>query len=280
MATDRFKMLVNNYYDEAALTLQTGTEAGEMTLSNTQVYGNEMRFVSTDINEVVITGDFTIAKLISGFVLYRHNLSASATFRLEIFDDVNQAGNTVYDSGNVSAVQQRAYDEWDWRIEKLVSSPFDNWSVKFSQAWFYEVFGLSFRITVNDPSNEDGEIEITRIYMGRTFSPSRNFDWGQKTQIKSNSNQVRTDGASLYTKVRKKFRILDFSVILSDIDRVAFFNATEHLGLDLDFFITLYPNTGKQQEMESALAGKFKVIPSLVNEGYDRNATTAQIEEA
>lgn len=274
-----FKLLVDNYYDQATLALSTGTEAGEMLLSNTQQYGNEMRFVSTDFNQVVITGNFDIAKLLSGFVLYRHNLSNTATFQLEIFDDLNQVGVKVYDSLTTPAVQQRNYDEWDWRIEKLVSSPFDNWAVRFSQLWFAEVFGLSFRITINDPDNEAGEIEVTRIYMGRTFSPSRNFNWGQKTQVKSNSKQVRTDGASLYTKVKKKFRHVTFSAMLSDIDRVAFFNATDHLGKDIDFFITLYPNSNNQQEMESALAGKFTVIPALTNAGHDKNMTNAQIEE-
>jgi hypothetical protein len=276
---ERFKIIVNNYYDEAILTLATGTEAGEMALTNTQVYGNELRFVSTDINEVVITGELNIAKIMGGFSLYRHNLSNTATYRLEIFDDANQTGNLTYDSGIKPSVPQRSFNEWDWRMTPLVSSPFDNWPVRSSYLFFDSIFARSFKLTINDPDNQTGEIEVTRIYMGRTFSPSRNFKWGQTTQPKSNGRQVRTDGGSLYSQVKKKYRAIDFKVTLSDIDRAAFFNATDYLGTDLDFFISLYPNAGNQQEMESAIACKFIEIPSLTDDGYNQNSTSIKIEE-
>lgn len=273
------RMLIENDYDDATLTLERGTEAGAMHLANTQLYGNELRFVSTDTDEVVITGNFEIARLLSGFVLYRHNLGSAAKVRLEIFDSLNQSGKTVYDSGKVNTAKQRTFGEWDWRIERLVSSPFDNWEVASTSLWFSEVFGLSFRITLNDPGNDSGELEVTRIYLGRAFTPSFNFSWGQKMQLASGSKQVRTDGASLYTKVRKQYRKIDLKLSLNDTDRPHFYNALTHVGTHRDFFISLYPGANDQRELEHAFAGKFKGIPSLVHASHNRTTTTIQIEE-
>lgn len=274
------RLLIENVYDTAELSLTTGSEAGAMVLANTQQYGNELRFVSTDISAVVIAGNFSLAKLISGFILHRHNLSNTAKIRLEIFDDRDQTGKLVYDSGLFNAVPQTVYNDWDWRIQPIVSSPFDHWSLRFSQMWFAEVFGLSFRLTINDPDNTAGEIELTRAYMGRTFEPRVNFAWGQKSQLLSGSKQVRTDGGSIYSKMSKKYRRVDVALHhINSSERPHLFNALNYVGTEKDFFVSLYPEQGDQQELESAFAGKFTDTPPLTHAGFNRTQSALTIEE-
>lgn len=276
--TNNMRMLIENDYDDAVLTLSKGSEGGAMHLSNTQIYGNELRFVSTDL-DVVITGNFDIARLLSGFVLYRHNLSDAATVRLEVFDSLNQTGNIVYDSGAINPAPQRTFGEWDWRIQTLVSSAFERWHITSMPLWFDEVFGLSFRISISDPTNTSGEIEVTRIYMGRTFTPTHNFSWGQEMQLASGSTQIRTDGGSLYTQPQKQYRKISLKLTLNNTDRSVFFDAIHHVGIDRDFFLSLYPGLGDQRELEHAFAGKFTAFPALIHAGHNRNTTTLQIQE-
>lgn len=45
-----------------------------------------------------LTGDFGAAKPVNCVVLWRHNLTADSTWRVELFDGAGQTGTTLYDS--------------------------------------------------------------------------------------------------------------------------------------------------------------------------------------
>ncbi|AIY65203.1 hypothetical protein [Pseudoalteromonas piratica] len=267
---NKIRMLINNEFDRASISMNVGAEVPTLPLKNMQKYGNSDIFRSTDSSEIQIVGEFADLVLISALVLWRTNFSDAGLMRLELFNDVNQLGKRVYDSGEIGVIQQVTVRDWDWRIQPIVSSVIKNLQTRFSQLWFEGVFAKSYRITIKDPLNIDNQLDIARIYMGRHFSPAVNFAYGSTFTINSNGEQFRTDGGSLHSQQAPTFRENSFSLNwLNDADVPFLSSAMRDVTTHKDWFISLYPGLNNQKEFDNAYACKFTTIEPLKGVAYN-----------
>lgn len=273
------RLMVINEFDRAELALSSGTEVPTLPVSNLQIYNNSrlMRVAST---QFVLVGDFADITLCTGIVLWRHNWTAAATLRIELFNGPDSTGTLIYDSGIIDALPQTSWTDWDWRVDPLVNSAFVGWDTQYSQVWFAEQFVRSFRITVSDPGNTAGYLDLTRVYMGRHYEPSVNFSWGSQWAFDSKEEQIRTDDGGLFSKAAPVYRKLNFNFdYLDESDRPGLTSAIRHVRRSRDWFISLYPESGGQKELECAFACKFSTLPSISAPNFNLFSVPLAVEE-
>lgn len=277
---NKMRMLVINEADTATMTVATGTEVPTLPVSNLGVYNNSRIFRSLSRDLTVIVGTLSNIKLLSAVVLWRHNLTNAATFRLELFGGPDATGELLYDSDDIFAAEQKLWTDWDWRIEPVVSSVLDDWAIRYGQHWFEPVFCQSFRLTIKDPLNPAMQLDITRLYIGRHFEPDVNFSYGNTWEFDSNETQFRTDDGSLFGQEAPQYRKMQFNLEwLSRSDRTELLSAIRNVGRSRDFYISLFPEEGGQKEVETAFACKFTSYPALDSNFYNNHKTAISVEE-
>lgn len=277
--SSNIRMLVVNDFDEATVVLGAGVAVPTLPASNLQIYNNS-RILRVASPEFTLVGNFADIRLISALVLWRHNLTAAATFRLELFANANQDGALIYDTGVLNAMPQITFGDWDWRIQPVVSSALDSWATKYTQHWFEPKFARSYRLTVSDELNEAGHLDLTRIYMGRHYVPAVNFSYGSQFAFGSSETQLRTEDGGLFSQASEVWRKVQFALEhLNEADRPGFIAAMRHVKLSRDWFISLYPDQAGQKEIEHSFACKFTSLPAVTSVSYDRFSTPITVEE-
>jgi hypothetical protein len=277
------RMLMTNRWDDAELSVSAGTPIPTLPIVNSQVYGRSKTSGITPDDEGVSVMTFNLAQLtlLNGLVLYRHWLSNGAKWQLELFEGLACTGAKLFDSGLLDAVQTKTLGELNWLVDPLVSSAFDQWPFKFSQLWFNETFALSGRITLIDPDARDGIHEFDRVYLGVAFEPSVNFSYQSEFAWQTTTQQKLTAAGSVFAVDKPKSRQLAFSLdYVPDLERPHLSAAIQHVGLSLDWFISLYPLDGGTKEIEHAMAAKFTAIPPLSNTFFNNYTAKFVVREA
>lgn len=280
---NRLRMLLQNLWDSASVSVTTGGAVPSLPIENSQRQGRSYTAAITpDAAGVSVVsfdcGELTIA---SGIVLYRHWLSNVAHWRLELFDGSGQTGNCVYDSGNQECTPTKLLGELDWLVDPLVSSVFDNWPHKYSQLWFDETFFQSGRLTLMDMNSRDGVHEFDRVYLGRVFTPSYNFSYGHSHQWQSSEQPKRTSAGSSFSVERQKFRQFSFNLdYISEAERPHLSEAVRKVGLSGDWFISMFPEQGGQKEIEYAMSCKFMTTFPLTGNAFNNYTAQIAVQEA
>lgn len=257
------RLLLGNAINESTLTLTTGTEQLLLGLDNLKRYSNSHIFRTQTLDEIVIEGKFNGFKTLSGFVMHRHNLSAMAKYQLEIFNGDKQDGELLYDTTLTNVFETKLLGELVWGVDDLIEALNDDWDIRYKALWFDPVLAWSFRLTLQDPYNIDGYIDIARLYFGEVFEPSINFSYGSQNVVDADEDLKRTNGSSLHTIINsKQYRRFSFQFEYLIIDeRTLLYDAIYQGTKKNDFFISLYPDTGGEYEHQHAMACKFKSLP-------------------
>ena len=280
--SQRIRMLINNLWDTAAINVTTGTEIPTLPITHSQQYGRSKTAAITPTNnQSVIHFNLESLSLVSGLVIYRHWFSVSAKWRLELFDGENQSGNQVYDSQQQEMTKTKTLGELDWLTDNLVASALDEWPYKFSQLWFMPVFAFSGRLTLTDANPRDGLHEFDRVYLGNVIQPSINFDYGHSHNWITQSTQKTTAGGSIYAVEKPATRQFQFNLShINESERPHFSESIRKVGLNRDWFISMFPELGGQKEMEYAMACKFTSLPALAGNYHNNFTTTFNVKEA
>ena len=195
-------MLIVNDGDDATVNQTVGTAVATLPLSNLQLYSNSRIFRSTDIAQVQFTYTWVQPRILSGVSLWRHSMSDTSTWRVELFEDVGMT-TLIEDSLIMPAVQQKALGELEFLIDPLVSDGSDA-RFQSSDFWFNDCLVGAMRITLADTNNIKGHIDVTRIYVGRAQQPKVNFSFGHALGWLSTTKKKRTSGGTLYAKKTSK----------------------------------------------------------------------------
>ena len=278
MANARFIFV--NEWDAAALSLQSGNQSAGLPLVNTQRYNNSRVYRSLTTVDQVIQFDLAEPTYLSGLSLWRHNLTSAAVLKLELFDGPNCTGIQSYDSGFVPAVEPKTLGDLDWGLEPLGASTFTAWELSYSVLWFPLTATKSGRLTISDPTNSAGFLEVCRVYLGRAFEPEVNVDLGHSLQWETTTESARTAGGTVHTLETATFRSLRFNLShIQPTERGAFFDYTRRVSTHRDFFVSLRPEQGGSAERDYSFAAKFAEIPPLTAEPA-RYAAPCTLKEA
>ena len=278
MSNARF--IFSNDWDSASLVLTQGTQAPALPLVHTQRYNNSRTFRTQGTGDATIVFTLPDPRVLSGLVLWRHNLTTAAKIRLELFDQENATGVKVYDSGLFDAIEAKTLGDLQWGLEPLGATTFSDWDLAYSVKWFELTAAKSGRLTISDPSNPDGFLEVCRVYLGRALEPKFNVDLGHSLRWETMTKGPRTAGGTIHTLETQVFRSLEFDLShLEPGERSSWFDEVRRVSTHRDFFISLRPEVGGSTERDYAFAAKFDGLPPFVSQP-GRYAVKFNLKEA
>lgn len=259
------RLITINNWDAATLTQNAGDFEPKLPIANTQKYNNSRVFRTSTTADIEILFDWVEPVFLEAFTLWRHNLTSEAQIRIQLFNGAGQTGDLVFDSGTLLADVPKNLGDLVWGKDPLGISTYTNWETATRAIWFDETYvAVSGRLTVSNPGNPDGYLEIGRIYAGETFSPTINADLGHVFQWETDVKAQPTAGGTVHTLDAATYRRLTFNLShLSPGDRSGFSDLTRTLSTHKDFFLALRPGVGGAFERDYSFAGKFESIPSM-----------------
>jgi hypothetical protein len=245
--------------DVDAATLTSGDFTASLPVGNLQLEGRARVARTTNATGTkTINGNFAGSTLCSALVLYGHNLTGAATWRLRLYAGANQTGTVVYDSTTLTPLTSIGWGSFAWGVAPWGNGVFNNWQQPFYTLWFTGVFALSFRLELADPLNPAGYLQASRLIIGRYLTPAFNAEYGLSLAWDTNSEQRRTLGGSVRTDRRASFRRLSFDLGLLDIsERALWLDLARVNGLHREIFVSVYPEAGADLERDHSMLGKF-----------------------
>jgi hypothetical protein len=178
-------------------------------------------------------------KAMSCCILYRTNLRAGDTWRLQICSDL-EATVPVWDSGTVTAV---------------AAGVFGPGVAPFAVMYFTPVTGVSFRLTVNSPANV---AEAMTLWIGTYMEAAYNPAYGLRRGRQSGSQRGRTLAGSLVQTTGAVWRTLSFDLFVrTEADRAAWDEIDEASQTDPVVWLAVFPAVGGTQERDFSMLGCF-----------------------
>lgn len=251
------RVISSNAVDAATLT--SADFLSTLPVTNLQVEGRARVARTTNATGTkTINGNFAGSTLCSALVLYGHNLTGTATWRLRLYNGVNQTGTVVYDSTTLTPLTVTGWGSFQWGVEPWGSGVFADWQQPFYVLWYAPVYALSFRLELVDTLNPAGYLQASRLIIGRYLSPFYNADYGLTLAWETNSEQRRTLGGSVRTDRRATFRRVSFDLSALDIsERALWLDLARSSSLHRELFISIYPESGGEIERDHTLLAKF-----------------------
>ena len=276
---NRLRIVYDNVLDDATLSASPAL-AATLPEDNLKTVCRSSVARTTSTAAQAILGTFSVSKLSSAFVLWRHNLTSDATVRLQLYSLANQTGTIVYDSGAIAPYDGKRLGDLNWGLDGLGDSVFSTWGVFWTVMWYPPTVFRSFRITITDSSNPAGYMEISRGLLGPYIEPTFNPIYGMSLAWDEDAVQERTDGGTLHTDPATPFRVLELN--LRDLDESArpkFFEMTRQVGERNEFFISVYPEEGGEKERDHSMLGKLSGVSPLSTPYFSSYSQTMRVLE-
>lgn len=286
MATlDKFHLVTDSALDELSGTLSESPSA-EASLPIANILDPDRSKLTRwtgSPNPITITasrassGD--VAFYASGFGIARYDFADDVTVRLRLYDQIDQGGSLVYDSGALSVATIIPWgsfiagvDSWGANYSLGIPAIFQSW-------WNPPVAYKSLQIDIVNPTATT--VDIGRVYLGYAFVPSANLSYNTIIEWVDNSKHTRADGGGLRTESVQSFRRMEIPLDwMTDIDRDRFSWIMERVTKNGDVMISLDPNATGRESLENS--GVFKRVNNnrFSSRFFNTNATRLILEEA
>lgn len=189
----------NNYANFSTIT-GGGWEPGQ-SLTNLKFAGYDTfaRSINASPTNTFFNIDLLASRPVRVFMFARHNLSASATYRIRRYTD-GTFTTANYDSGNQAVWHASGPDETN-RAGYLPALTFCPPEGTSGQFW---------RVNFNDTVNPFGYVQIARLFMAGAWQPTLNMEYGLQQGFESRSQVAETYDGSEFYDVRESYRVERF----------------------------------------------------------------------
>ena len=219
---------------------------GNMTADNLLNPTLQLKWRSLNLQTQVFTIALQKKNLISYFLLYKHNLTYSATIKFEAATDSNftnlvinetfKATKPLYGFGQRFGLNFGGYSN-------------ENWLTKFTIKWFTKAFAQYIRVTITDSNNPDGFIQIGRMKAGDYFEGKFNMRWGYARDTVSNSRVLKSESLARFVEEKPQQRMfyLGFDY-LSAAEEQSIYKMQVQCDKKYDIFFAAYPLINSTEE--------------------------------
>lgn len=243
------RLLATNLHDTATLTATS--EA--LPIANTQRSERSRVWRSADLQTQVITATLPDGGFVDCIALARHNLAGAGILKIQFFNAGAQVGETITAPTALlipAGVWRAGIDGWaaSYNDEMPAGSP-------LGIHWLDQPIAIdSYTITL-DSGGPDSYMEVGRIFIGLSISPTVNFNWGVGVEWQESGEHIPTEAGSLRTvggsDLRRRFSLqLDW---LNDADRIQLVNQLVSVGLGADLLVALYPEGSELLQLEHTM---------------------------
>jgi len=149
------RLIVTNLHDSSQVTATSEALPAEYTKRSDR----SRPWRSTDTSQQVITATLPRTYFIDSLVLYRHNLSSVSQIRLELLN----GSDVIYDTGGVSVSGLVPLGQFRFGIDPWGATSTAALPVKQTPFWFTLMAVTGYRVTLIDPVNADGYLEVGRL---------------------------------------------------------------------------------------------------------------------
>lgn len=212
--------------------------------------------------------------------IVRHNLEADATWRFQGYSDAAWTTQVV-DSGTVAAIDVTALGDLDFGVDALGSGPWDSLvGQKLSRVYIASTVLLSWKITINDPTNSSGVIDVCRAWVAKYFEFDMNPVHGSKVAWKEDSQMWNTDGGTPRVDAGTPYRQLALNLEwMPETDRRDFMDILRRNGMRSDLFVDLMPD-GNAHELVAFCADMLiQQMPDLTFAEFERFSSSIVLRE-
>lgn len=233
--------IIHDNAADRADTLVASTTAGALAAANMQTDRKSEVHRSTGTS-VSYTATWAGGVSIGGVALPATNLSAEATIRVRLYDDV--PGTVLLaDSGVQYACPGLNMDLWDWE-GILNANAFAYGGASKSAVWFANNwFAKCCVIDLADPTNPAGYIDSARLVIGPWWSPRWNAKYGLQVTDVDRSTVKRNDADDAIGERRQHHDAMKFDLQwMPEADRARVRQIFANVGTSRNFFLSSTPN--------------------------------------
>ena len=246
-AASNIYFIANNRIDDAATLAATSTAAG-FDVDNLKLDEKTKVWRSTGLSTQTITITWTDPENISAVGIAFSNLTRGATVRSKLYTNVAD-GSPIFDTSDESV-------DYSYGPPKGFSTiglaAFSYGGGTYFSSLFETVQIKKMEILVDNPANPDGYIEISKIVIGKAFTPTIGARYGAAVGHDDRTQSVRTDAGNLVTNRDTMNKILPFTLgILYPDDRRELVEMIRRNGLANPVFLSLYENSVNPEERQS-----------------------------
>ncbi|WP_252109042.1 MULTISPECIES: hypothetical protein [unclassified Halomonas] len=232
-------ILFENLHDAATLT----TSSSQSPVEYTQISGGSYLFRTRGVTREVLTGQLDNAAFVGLVVIYGHNLSPAGTVNIELLLN----GEVVQETGYQGVAELIPLGRFRAGIDPWGGHDLSGLSTVSFEARFQPVVANAYRITIDDPTNEHGYLEVGRIFAGAPWSPPArmNIGFGVNMKNKTQTRKERTEGGSLIAIGKGGWREVSFEFEhLEDDEFETLIKEMNKTDDTTEVYISVYPDKG------------------------------------
>lgn len=308
MAQNNLRIIYQNIADVATLSASSvagaGTPVSNLTKDTKSLVYRSSASGTTSIG-VNIVATFTSMILGGpssgiGIILPFTNLTDQATIRVRGFTGTaptpgtgtaptaTTAGTLQFDSGTVLAApyQNLGINNWDsddYYIVTSASTIFRDRKV-YGRVWVPLVTPVtctSLLIEITDV-NINQFVEISRLVIGKYWSPKYNTNYGLSAGIKDTSTSSRSEAGDLMSSIGPKYGTLSFDLKwLTASDRANLNKIVRLVGTQKPLFVSLFPDNSSDWEKEQMyqIYGKLADTSIIDHSIFEMYGSQLELEE-
>lgn len=214
---------------------------------------------------------------IGGVVLWRHTLSAAATWRVRLYEGADYTGALLYDSGALQAVPSKTLGDLDWGVDALGAAvDGSDYSYVLLPT---DTVPLSMRIDITDTGA--AAIQVGRLFAGPLIRPSFGFAWDSELKFERETKRSRTASGGVRVESSVPWRVLKLDLEwITDDERTTFANLLRDTGDARELWLSARTGDSGRLETDHALLGVLSGNPSLTRRQGLRYTTTIELEES
>lgn len=272
MAHNPLRLVYRNFVDSSTSLIATSSVA-EMPVSNLYDPKKYLVWRTDAATTVTISAEFAVNTPISFVGLLHTNVSPAAVVQVQLFLD----GSTVadYDSGQTNSYAPNMAAEDQLSLATYMHEENSAHVVRWVP------YGLYKRavITITDPCALP-YLQASTLLIGPHWEPTVSADLGATVGVTDLSQQTRTEGGSLRTDRRPRFKTLKFSLsALPDAEASELYHMLMMTGLHAPVFVSAFPeNESLSKEVMFQLHGKMKQSAAFSQDYFDAASQTISME--
>lgn len=286
-----FAAIYQNYADSAALS--GGSYVLPLANALHHDVGRVARTTNTSTGSTYFRVDLGSERNVGGVAVGPTNLSPGSEFRIRAFSDAAQTV-TVYDSyttvgslGTMDWANTNSWLAWEdpgfwFGLTTETGSTGDPIDAPVWAAIIFDedIAARYWRVDLIDPSNPDGYIQFGRIFLGRVYRPSVNYEYGAEMGNEPiNQRKTTLGGRDLNWLIanRRTLRV-SFSFLPEDELFEEVFRFQYQVGMTGQVFVAPNPGDRNTFQKRSFLA-TMRSPPPIVQAMFDVGTTVFDFEE-
>lgn len=232
-------ILFENLHDAATLTASSAQSPVEYT----QISGKSYLFRTQGVTNETLVGELDHAAFMSLVAIYGHNLSPGGLINIELLLN----GEVVAETGFQGVAELIPLGRFRVGIDPWGGHDLSGLSTVRFEARLEPAIANAYRITIDDPTNEHGYLEVGRVFAGSPWSPPKdmNISYGVGMKNKTSTRKERTEGGSLIAIGKGGWREVSFSLDhLEDDEFENFVKEMNKTDDTTEVYISVYPDKG------------------------------------